>query len=263
MAADRKVPGTRLNQHDDAVRLPNHAEAEGSDSVDAIALLFDIDGTLIDSGGAGGGALLQALKSEFGISDAAPVPLHGRTDLGIMTELLESHGVSATAESRERLAQHYFAKLPAVLQERNGRTLPGVEPLLQRFSSQQQCHLGILTGNMPTSAQTKLEHFDLWHYFSFGVFGDQAALRPDLSRPALETVRRHVGNETVARQIVIIGDTPLDVELARVMGARCLAVCTGGFSAAELTAAGCDHCVDDLQETEFILEWCLTVGKEV
>lgn len=218
--------------------------------------LFDIDGTLIEAGGAGGGALLMALEEEFVVQAGKPVELHGRTDLGIFTELLETNGLSPTRENFERLCEAYHIRLPHVLHECDGRVLPGVFPLLQELSSIASCHLGLLTGNLPKAAQAKLQHYELWDYFAFGIYGDLAAERPLLSKPALARVAEHVGEEVPTNRIIVIGDTPLDVQLAKTMGARCIAVCTGGYTEEELFSAGAQHILPDLSDLDAILHTC-------
>ncbi len=236
-----------------------------------LALLFDIDGTLIDSAGAGGRALLNALESQFNLSQTTPVPLHGRTDLGIMTELLENHGIEATPEALMQLCDTYFQMLPLELERRGGHVLPGVVELLDAVSdmdgaflqAENACHevvLGVLTGNMPISAQVKLEHFRLASYFEFGVYGDRVHHRPDLRDTAISAVQQRCG-PIAADRMVVIGDTPLDIALARAMGARCLAVCTGGIDAHSLACAGADHVVQDLSATTDIVDWLTSNAK--
>lgn len=220
------------------------------------ALLFDIDGTLIDSGGVGGNALLKALAAEFGLEQTQSVPLHGRTDLGIFTELLENHGIHPSESAFRRLCEHYFGLLPRELSAQPGRLLPGVHEILEHVFEREDCLVGVLTGNMPMSANVKLRHYGLDHYFAFGVYGDEAATRPELKTPALERVKQHLGRELSPESIVIIGDTPLDVALAHAMGARSLAVCTGGITADELLAAGADWVIEDLSDTRQIIDWC-------
>src|SRR5690606_5211992 len=117
------------------------------------------------------------------------------------------------------------------------------------------CFVGVLTGNMPISAKVKLEHFRLESYFDFGVYGDGVHHRPDLRDAALQAVERRCGGPIATEQVVIIGDTPLDIALAQAMGSRCLAVGTGGFETAELVDAGADLVLNDLRETTRILEW--------
>jgi phosphoglycolate phosphatase len=222
-----------------------------------IVLLFDIDGTLIDSAGAGGGALRRAMGEAFQLPDVQAVALHGRTDLGIMTELLEAHGIAATPANLDRLRDIYFATLPEELSSRACACLPGVESLIARLAQVNRCRLGLLTGNMPFSARLKLEHFRLWHHFQFGIYGDQVLHRPLLAEPALRFVAARVEAGVPSQNIIIVGDTPLDIELASAMGVRSLAVCTGGFAAEELRSAGATHVCRDLSDTDAVLAWLL------
>jgi phosphoglycolate phosphatase len=222
-------------------------------------LLFDIDGTLIRCGGAGGRSLCAALAIEFGLAEVRPVALHGRTDLGILNELLSNHGIECTAANRDRLCERYYSLLPHQLHQMadnaEAHILPGVTSLLQQLALKSSFLMGILTGNMPTSAQIKLEHFDLWSFFKFGVFGDLVDHRPLLAKPAKAVIEQHCGQEIDSNHLVIIGDTPLDVELAHAMGARCLAVCTGGFSEEELQRAGAEIVLDDLANIPRVVDW--------
>lgn len=226
-------------------------------------LLFDIDGTLVDSAGAGGGALLAALEHCFQVERATPVRLQGRTDLGIMSELLERHQLDPNPHNLRTLCGAYFQRLPKELQRRAGQTLPGVKALLEQLSATGACHLGLLTGNMPASAQAKLEHFGLWAHFEFGIFGDLATQRPQLAQPAWQRIAEHCGDSVQQAQVVVIGDTPLDVELAVAMGVRSLAVCTGGFDADALAAAGASLVVEDLADTRAICDWCFSDQQAV
>ncbi|MEM7560702.1 MAG: HAD hydrolase-like protein [Planctomycetota bacterium] len=218
-------------------------------------LLFDIDGTLANSGGAGGGALLDALVAEFSLESAEQVPLHGRTDLGITAELLEKHGIEPSDENRKRLCQHYYRLLPTELKQRQGQLLPGVVQLLDALQGIEGCHLALMTGNMPESAEIKMRHFGLWDYFGFGVYGDLAPQRPELAEPARQIIQTKLRREEFDG--VVIGDTPLDIELAKCMGLRSLAVCTGGFSEAELTEAGADLVMQDLSDAQAVRKWLL------
>lgn len=221
--------------------------------------LFDIDGTLIRCGGAGGKSLLVALKEEFQLPHAEPVPIHGRTDLGIINQLLSENGIECNDLNRARLCVRYYSILPTRLQQLadnfEAHILPGIESLLESLIDDDNSTLGLLTGNMPTSAKIKLEQFSLWQYFEFGVFGHMADHRPRLAEPAMKLIEEHVGRQLPPERVTIIGDTTLDVELAKVMGSRCLAVCTGGSSADELTAAGADLVLNDLAQTELVVDW--------
>ena len=220
-----------------------------------MVVLFDIDGTLINSQGAGGAALCLALTQVFAISAPCMIPLHGRTDLGVFLELLSRNGIEGSPENFQRLQAAYFENLPGELSRRGGVVLPGVLAMLARLRRDVGCHVGLLTGNMPISAQMKLEHFGLWESFDFGIFGDTVAHRPDLSGQVTSVVNNHSGHEVPAQCIIVVGDTPLDVQLARALQARCLAVCTGGFTADELLAAGACRAVEDLSETADLVDW--------
>ncbi|MCA9134931.1 MAG: HAD hydrolase-like protein, partial [Planctomycetales bacterium] len=171
------------------------------------------------------------------------------------TELLESHRVAATPENLQLLCERYYELLPQELERSAGRILPGVCEVLVALQERGACYLGLLSGNMRRSARIKLEHFGLWEYFDFGVFGDEARERPLLSVPALTAVAKRSGQQLPAERMVIIGDTPLDIALAQAMGVRCLAVCTGGFDEASLLAAGACRVVADLAQTKNICEW--------
>lgn len=231
---------------------------------DHYVLLFDIDGTLIDSKGAGGSALLRAARELFDCEDIQPVPLHGRTDRGIMSELLQSVGISPSSANLKQLSECYFELLHHELQQRDGQVLPGVFELLDQLASHPNCHLGVVTGNMPRSAQIKLEHFQLWDYFKFGAYGHDAPQRRDLCQPAWNSIREYgaqmstelpTPRELPSQNVIVIGDTVLDVDLAITMNVRCLAVCTGGCDVETLTAAGAHHVARDLSETDKLLRW--------
>lgn len=223
-----------------------------------MVVLFDIDGTLINSQGAGGAALCLALTQVFGISDPCMIPLHGRTDLGVFMELLSRNGIEDSQDNFQRLQAAYFENLPGELRRRGGRILPGVVEMLAQLRQAAGCQIGLLTGNMPVSAQMKLEYFGLWQAFEFGIFGDTVAHRPDLSGQVMSVVNNHSGHEVPAQCIIVVGDTPLDVQLALALQARCLAVCTGGFTADELLTAGACRAVEDLSATTDLVEWIFT-----
>jgi phosphoglycolate phosphatase-like HAD superfamily hydrolase len=222
-------------------------------------LLFDIDGTLIRCGGAGGRALEAALQMEFGVPKVQSVALHGRTDFGIMNELLVLHGLAASEQNRKQLMQRYFSLLPDHLRcsqvDKQACRLPGVVELLDRLSELDEMVTGLMTGNLPASAKIKLGHFQLWDYFQVGIYGDQVDHRPMMAVAASQTLATECGISAADHRVVVIGDTPLDIQLAQSMGARCLAVCTGGYTADELIESGADRVVDDLSATEELLDW--------
>ncbi len=209
--------------------------------------LFDIDGTLISSGGAGKAALEAALAEDFGIDrPIEALQLSGRTDVAIVTDLLLYHGMDDTAEVRRRLLVAYLRHLPRCLATGMGRVLPGIAELLELLRGRKDVVVGLLTGNVRAGASLKLGHFGLFEHFAFGGFGDLHHDRDDVAREALVEAHRHLNGAVVAEKVWVIGDTPLDVRCARAIGARAVAVTTGWHSRAELAACEPDLLLDDL-----------------
>lgn len=200
-------------------------------------LLWDIDGTLICSGGAGERALLLALKREFGLDGSLDgIDYAGRTDAWIAREILTRHGRPATAESIRRYLEAYLDFLAAGIANPQARLQPGVSALLETIRGRGDIAQGLLTGNLARGARLKLEHFDVWRYFEFGAFADDSPRRNDLGPHALRRAREHHRAEFPADRVFVIGDTPHDIECGRVIGARTIAVATGRYSLAELRA---------------------------
>ncbi len=223
-------------------------------------LLFDIDGTLIRSGGAGKAAMEHALRSEFGVRDIVDgVPYSGRTDPSISYDLLEIHGLEPSPDNITRLKSAYLGHLPGALKSFDGIVLPGVRSLLDRLRLADHIALGLLTGNVREGAQRKLSHFDLWRYFAFGAFADGIHERDDIARSALPEIKRRLGQDIHPDRVWVIGDTPLDVKCARAIGARAVAVATGWHSIDELKQTAADHVLKDLNESAVLLSaWGLT-----
>jgi phosphoglycolate phosphatase len=213
-----------------------------------IACLFDIDGTLLASGGAGKAALESALTEEFGIALRVQVPYSGRTDRAIMRDLLRLHDIIETAANFEKLLAGYLSRLPDSLRQHNGRVLPGIEALLAELRDMQHVRVGLLTGNVRAGARAKLGHFGLYEHFAFGGFGDRHFDRDDVAREALAEVRQCIGPLCTADRIWVIGDTPLDVRCARAIGARVVAVATGLHTCAELEPTRPDLLLADLSD---------------
>jgi phosphoglycolate phosphatase-like HAD superfamily hydrolase len=217
--------------------------------------LFDIDGTLISSGGAGKAALEAALAEEFGLSpDTGKLELSGRTDRAICRDLFRHHILEDTPENWRRLIEAYLRHLPTCLSTRGGRILPGIESLLAALAERDDVQLGLLTGNIRAGARVKLGHFGLYDFFPFGGFGDDHWDRDDVAREALRAVHHHCNGEAQADRIWVIGDTPLDVRCARAIGARAVAVATGWHSLAELAACEPDVLVADFTDPKPLLE---------
>ncbi len=219
-------------------------------------LLFDIDGTLVRTGGAGKAAVEAALVEHFGLSVIRDeVSYSGRTDVAILGEILTLHGLDATTANIAAFADAYLERLPARLVELGGQLCPGIRELLPRLS---HLPLGLLTGNTLRGARHKLEHFKLWEFFHFGGYGDHHTDRDDVARLALADARKHMPNLQAA-DIWVIGDTPLDVKCAKAIGARSLAVGTGWHPMEELHATGADLVLETLEDfSELPPEWFRT-----
>lgn len=216
--------------------------------------LFDIDGTLLNSGGAGQAAMEVGLARAFGITAPTEgISVAGRTDFAIIADLLEYHGVEPTVENRRRIIDEYLAHLPIELAQREGLILPGVVELLEQLKTVTQSHLGLLTGNLRRGAELKLTHFELMQHFEGGGFGDDHSHRDDVARAALADVQ---GIRPTARSetIWVIGDTPADVQCGRAIGATVLAVATGLYSTEQLAETEPDYLVDNFSEVDRILE---------
>jgi phosphoglycolate phosphatase-like HAD superfamily hydrolase len=217
--------------------------------------LFDIDGTLLASGGAGKAAMERALVTEFGVGRIDhSVPFSGRTDRAIGRDLLRRHGLEASEENWQRFLAGYLGHLPGHLASHDGKVLPGIASLLEQLANRHNVAVGLLTGNVREGARLKLSHYDLYHHFAFGGFGDHHWERDDVAREALEVVHKEFGDELSPDQIWVIGDTPLDVQCARCIGARVAAVGTGWHSMSELEAARPDLLVADFSDAAPLLE---------
>ncbi len=200
-------------------------------------LLWDIDGTLIDSGGAGERALKVALSKEFGIADDLSwLDYFGRTDVWIARTILHHHGVVTDSTAIDRFLQGYLSAVGAEMNNPRARTLPGISEILTKIASSQEAAQGLLTGNLQRGAQIKLGHFDLWRYFAFGAFADDAELRNDLGPHAVRRANDHHRWTFDAENVWVIGDTPHDIECGKAIGARTLGVATGRHSAAILAS---------------------------
>jgi phosphoglycolate phosphatase-like HAD superfamily hydrolase len=209
--------------------------------------LFDIDGTLIASGGAGKAALEAALAEEFGITRLIDkLELSGRTDRAIMADLFRLHVIDDTAENHARLRDAYLRQLPHYLHA--GRVLPGIAELLAHLAERHDVAIGLLTGNVRAGAKVKLGFFGLYDYFAFGGFGDRHLDRDDVAREALAEVRGRLNGAVQSERIWVVGDTPLDIRCARAIGARAVAVATGWHSLTELAEHRPDLLLSDLAD---------------
>lgn len=214
-----------------------------------IVCLFDIDGTLISSGGAGKVALERGFTEEFGIDHVIDkMSLSGRTDRAIVRQMLDLAGLEVSEENIQRTQQAYLRHLPECLTTLQGRVLPGIAELLVTLQSRADVLVGLLTGNIRAGAKVKLGHFGIHEHFRVGGYGDVHLDRDDVAREAFADVRRHLERDLDAQAVWVVGDTPLDVRCARAIGAKVLAVATGWHPRAELEAHAPDLLLDDLSD---------------
>jgi phosphoglycolate phosphatase-like HAD superfamily hydrolase len=211
--------------------------------------LFDIDGTLLLSGGAGKAAMERAVASAFGTKPTMDgIPFSGRTDRAIARDLFQLHAIAETADNWERFLSAYLSHLPSCLDKYQGSVLPGVASLLDCLRVRQDVATGLLTGNIRAGARLKLGHYGLYHHFAFGGFGDKHYNRDEVARDALAAARRYSSSALDLNQVWVIGDTPLDIRCARSIGARAVGVTTGWHSFESLAAEKPDLLLPDLSD---------------
>lgn len=220
-------------------------------------VLFDIDGTLITSRGAGRRAMKSALERVFGEAGGIDqYDLGGRTDTRIVHDVMGALGWEA-ARVKERLDdffEAYAARLAAEIGDgRHVVILPGVAPLVDRLARSRDALLGLVTGNIEEGARIKLEPTGLWPHFRVGAYGSDHMDRRRL--PSLAARRAHalLGQAFAPADVVVIGDTPHDIDCARAFGAVSIAVATGQHPRATLLAESPDFLFDDLADVEQVL----------
>jgi phosphoglycolate phosphatase len=215
----------------------------------SVLVLFDIDGTLIRTEGAGVRGMDAALERLHGCRRALDgIPVSGRTDRAILAEIFDRQGIDPSSVDLDELLERYVASLAEELREPRGPrfgVLPGVVEALDALGGDPRFRLGLLTGNIRRGAEVKLAHFGLWERFDFGAFGDDHVDRRDLVPVALDEARA-VGFDPA--HVVVVGDTPLDVDCAHAHGARAVAVATGEYPYDALVRTGADVAVRTLDE---------------
>lgn len=211
-------------------------------------VLFDIDGTLIHTDGAGIKAFGQALETQFNVQDGIRgVKFAGRTDTGVAREVFLRHGIEPSPENLRLFFDCYAHWLGHILTETRGEICPGVGKLILELESLPQPPvIGLLTGNIRLGAEIKLRHYRLWQFFRTGGFADDHEERDQIAVIARERGGRLLGEPLRDEQVLVIGDTPLDIQCARAINARVLAVATGGSTVEELEAHRPDWAVKDL-----------------
>lgn len=211
--------------------------------------LWDIDGTLILSGGAGVRAMKKALYNVFQVNGLIDdIDFSGRTDPWIIRQIFSRFDVPATPPNFARYFEAYLEALPAEMKNPEARVLPGVRTILQEAAERGEVAQGLLTGNLRRGAELKLGHHGLWHYFPFGAYADDSEVRNELGPHALRRARERHGVEFSPDRVWVIGDTPRDVACAHAFGANCMAVATGGFSSSDLAAHSPAAVLPDLSD---------------
>lgn len=195
------------------------------------------------------------MKVRFGLEENLEgITLAGATDGLIARLLLEKHDLPVTPENVTVLLDAYLQALPGRLPRHKGRLLPGIVTLLDQLKTREDCVVALLTGNLVRGAELKLAHYGVWDYFEFGAFADDHHDRNALGGFARTRAEKIHGREFASSDIVVIGDTPQDIECGRVIGARTVAIATGQYSREELLAHGPDHLFADLSETSAVIE---------
>jgi phosphoglycolate phosphatase-like HAD superfamily hydrolase len=216
-------------------------------------LLFDIDGTLLASGGAGIRSLEAAATEKFGDGNLRGIEIAGRTDSLIARQVLARHGAEQTPEAIASFLDCYLAHLARMLPLVEGRLLPGVIELLEALKPHRDMVLALLTGNLARGAELKLSHHGVWHYFEFGAYADDHHDRNELGPVARDRAREKHGVEFPPERIFVLGDTPHDIACARAIGARAVAVATGKHTRADLAAHAPEFLFDDLRDVAAVI----------
>lgn len=220
------------------------------EATDGVAILFDIDGTLLSTGGASDRAWRRAFEELYGIE----VKVGDYTGKGVtdpivgVTSFRGAIGREPSGEEMARLMALRLRYLPEeVSSSPNYRVMPGVEPLLDRLSDEGRL-CGLITGNVEAAAHIKLARANLNHFFAFGGYGSDAPERVDVAKCALERAKLVSGGKLDRDRCLAVGDTPVDIEAAHGAGIRIVAVGTGEYDAEALRAAGADHVLATLEE---------------
>jgi len=218
-------------------------------------VLFDIDGTLIRTSGAGVRAFAEVFRTEFNATDGFEnLKFSGRTDVGIVREFFAVHDVPFKSENLDRFFTRYVFWLDHILAQSKCEVCEGVPDFIEQCKSLPQPPLmGLLTGNIRLGAEIKLRHLGLWDHFKTGAFADDDEDRDRIAAVARDRGGRVLGRRLSGDEVLVIGDTPLDIRCARAIGAKVLAVATGGATMDELVSHKPDWAVKNLK----------AVGEEV
>jgi phosphoglycolate phosphatase-like HAD superfamily hydrolase len=211
-------------------------------------VLFDIDGTLIRTGGAGVKAFGETFASEFKLPEATrKVVFHGRTDVSLVRQIFRANGIAETPAHFTRFFDRYPFWLDHYLQRLDGGPCEGVLEFLSELEAVKNAPvLALLTGNIRLGAELKLRRYNLWQHFAFGAFADDHEDRNCIAGVARDRGKERFGGKLEPEEILVVGDTPHDIECGKSIGAKVLAVGTGGVKLDELRAHTPTYVVSDL-----------------
>lgn len=211
-------------------------------------LLFDIDHTLLYSGGAGVRAMDLAFRDLFGPENGfAKIEFSGRTDTAILRDALRLHAIDDDFSTHlERFKEAYFHYLERTLPTTKGGLMPGIASLLEDLAGRDEVLLGLATGNFRRGAELKLGHYHILHHFRDGGFGDDSEDRTQIVRLALQ---RLASGPKATQRVAVIGDTPHDIASAKANGALAVGVATGKYGLKDLRHSGADVVLPDLSDT--------------
>jgi len=213
-------------------------------------VLFDIDGTLVHTGHAGTQAFKKTFATEFNLHHGAEkMKFAGRTDVSLVREFFKMHGLPETPEHFAQFFARYVFWLDHILAHSEGKICHGVREFIRDLQAlPKPPALGLLTGNIKLGAELKLRHFGLWEIFQFGGFADDNEDRNQIAAAAFERGKRVMGKNLRAEEIVVVGDTQFDIRCGKFIGAKVLAVATGGAKHHELKPHSPDWLVEDLSQ---------------
>jgi phosphoglycolate phosphatase len=220
-------------------------------------LLFDIDGTLIRSAGAGKKAMERALEAVYGVKNGLRnIQMMGRTDPSIVDEVVLQYHLVDSKEKRERFRNFYFGLLEdeIKIESPEKRVCAGIESLLKILHQKEDAILGLLTGNWRQSGLIKLRHFGIDGYFETGAFADDSPLREELAPIAVERAEKLKGQSISKERVFVIGDTPLDIQSARPSGVKTVAVATGIHTLDQLASEKPDFLFADFEDNDKFME---------
>ncbi len=213
-------------------------------------ILFDVDGTLIRTHGAGVEAFARAFHSLFNFPDTTKkISFAGRTDISLVKEYFRLNHYTPSQRDIEDFFPCYISWLGRLIKQSDGAICPGVKEFIYAaYKLPSNPLIGLLTGNIRLGAEIKLKHFGLWDEFKVGAFADDSEDRDQIAHIAFTRANQILNNKLQRNEIVVVGDTPYDIKCARAIGARMLAVTTGGYARKELATHKPDWLVDTLLE---------------